>query len=615
LTGSHIARVFACGLVAMQAGCTLLKLEQDSRAYYESTVLVGRVDCASPCGGPIRIAAVPSEAPGSVEHHVLLHEAGGYELIVREGRYRVLAFADTNGNGRPDAGEPVAQLGQREPVAASGSGVVVGLDLLLQPGALEWPAGAVGSTPRSTQAGAPATLDSPALAASVGQHGYWSPMEAFKAGSGNVHFLEPYDPARTPVLFVHGAAGSAQDFRAVIAGLDRSRYQAWVYQYPSGAAVESMAYLLYWKLLNLRLRHNFPSLVVVAHSMGGLVVRSFLVNHGAEFPQLRLFVSISTPWGGEPSADLGVRHSPAVVPSWRDMQPDGDFMRTLFERRLPAHVQQVLYFGHKGGYSLMRPTTDGTVTLASQLRMPAQAEARLVVGFDEDHTSILGSPQMTAQLGALLSAFDPQGGRAGRLDLGFRWEAGAEPQPGTFPLVLQPEAGGEPMVLAVQAAPGRIGPIAPGRYVASLVAPGFASQPAFVPVALPDGETAALGFALRPQGMLAGYVGDDADSVRRPAGSWRPPHPLLRIRSITLEGAGIRRRLEPQAGGPDETLAHFARGADYAYRASFAFVNLPAGDYELTIEADGREPHRSRHGIVPGRPSPVSPIVMRPLAR
>jgi hypothetical protein len=414
---------------------------------------------------------------------------------------------------------------------------------------------------------------------------------------------------------VHGAAGSAQDFRALIDGLDRKRFQAWVYQYPSGAAVDSMAYLLYWKLLNLRLRHNFQSLVVVAHSMGGLVVRSFLVNHGAEFPQLRLFVSISTPWGGEPSADLGVRHSPAVVPSWRDMQPEGDFMRRLFERRLPAHVQQVLFFGHKGGYSLMRPTTDGTVTLASQLRMPAQAEARLVIGFDEDHTSILASSQVTAQLGALLAAFDPRGGRAGRIDLDFRWEAGAEPQPGTFTLVLQPEAGGEPMVLAVQGTAGPIGPIAAGRYAASLVAPGLSSQPAGVAVDVPGGAAAALTFALRPQGMLAGYVGDDGDSVRRPPGSWRPPHPSLRIRAITLEGAGARRRLEPQANGADQTLAHFARGADYAYRASFAFVNLPAGDYELTIEADGREPHRSRHTIVPGRPAPVSPIVMRPLAR
>lgn len=599
----------------MQAGCTLLKLDQDSRAYYESTVLVGRVDCASPCRGPIRIAAVPAAAPASMEHQVLLHEAGGYELIVREGRYRVLAFDDANGNGRPDGGESVAQLGQQEPVAASGSGVVVGLDLLLQAGALQWPPIAAGPAPRSTQAGAPASLDSPALAATAGEQGYWSPMEAFRAGSGNIHFLEPYDASRTPVLFVHGAAGSAQDFRAVIGGLDRTRFQAWVYQYPSGAAVDSMAYLLYWKLLNLRLRHGFQSLVVVAHSMGGLVVRSFLVNHGAEFPQLRLFVSISTPWGGEPSADLGVRHSPAVVPSWRDMQPDGEFMRALFERRLPAHVQQVLYFGHKGGYSLMRPNTDGTVTLASQLRMPAQAEAKLVVGFDEDHASILTSPQMAAQLSALLAAFDPRGGRAGRIDLDFRWEAGAQPQPGTFTLVLQPEAGGDPMVLAVEGAAGRIGPIGPGRYVASLVAPGFSSRPAFVPAIVDDGAAAALTFVLRPQGMLSGYVGDDGDSVRRPAGSWRPPHPSLRIRSITLEGAGIRRRLEPQADGGDQTLAHFARGADYAYRASFSFVNLPAGDYELTIEADGRAPHRSRHTVVPGRPAPVSPIVMRSAAR
>ena len=147
------------------------------------------------------------------------------------------------------------------------------------------------------------------------------------------------------------------------------------------------------------------------------------------------------------------------------------------------------------------------------------------------------------------------------------------------------------------------------------MAPGFAARPATLPIVVEPGSAAALHFVQRPQGTLAGYVGDDGDSLSRPAGSWRPPHPSLRIRSITLEGAGIRRRLEPQPGGIDEALAHFANGLDHAFRTSFSFVDLPAGSYELTIEADGREPHRSRHTIVPGRPAALSPIVMRPLPR
>ena len=125
--------------------------------------------------------------------------------------------------------------------------------------------------------------------------------------------------------------------------------------YPSGSSVASMSNLLYWKLLNLQLRHRYEHLVIVAHSMGGLVVRRFLLDNGANLPQIRRFISLSTPWAGEVSADSGVKLSPAVVPSWRDMQPDGPFMRSLFDRRLPATVEDDLLFGHRGTPGLWRP--------------------------------------------------------------------------------------------------------------------------------------------------------------------------------------------------------------------------------------------------------------------
>ena len=75
-------------------------------------------------------------------------------------------------------------------------------------------------------------------------------------------------------------------------------------------------------------------------------------------------------------------------------------MRSLFDRRLPAHVEYDLLFGHRGSPGLWRPNNDGAVTLASQLRRAAQEEGWVVFGFDEGHTSILVAPQVTAQLHA-----------------------------------------------------------------------------------------------------------------------------------------------------------------------------------------------------------------------
>lgn len=88
------------------------------------------------------------------------------------------------------------------------------------------------------------------------------------------------------------------------------------------------------------------------------------------------------------------------------MEPEGEYLKQLFVRPLPGSIDHSLLFGHRGGYSLLRPSSDGTVTLASQLRPQAQAEARLVMGFDEDHGSILSSPPVLAQVYRLLDTGD-----------------------------------------------------------------------------------------------------------------------------------------------------------------------------------------------------------------
>ncbi|ANQ83145.1 hypothetical protein dqs_0062 [Azoarcus olearius] len=609
------------------AGCTLIRLGDEAQAFYTSTVLVGRVAAPAGWSGPVIVAAHREEdgdAPPA--HRTLLHEAGGFELIVPAGDYRLFAFGDTNRNGRFDAGEPAGEYGGGKPVAASGSGVIALLDFALGDAAAAGAAArrAAGWPPldsrHSTQAGALAELDAPAFSAANGVDGYWAPMAFFRASGGNVYFLEPYDPARIPVLFVHGAAGSAQDWRYFYEHLDRSRYQAWIFQYPSGAAVDSMAYLLYWKLFNLQLRHRFERLHIVAHSMGGLVARSFLINHGSQVRGLGLFISISTPWAGEPTAALGVKHAPAVVPSWHDMAPGGSFMRALFARPLPAGLDYYLLFGHRGGYSLLRPNHDGTVTLASQLRQAAQAEARMIYGFDEDHVGILSSPQVLAQVQALLDshAGGPRADTAsgGQLRAAFTTADGVLPA-GVPLLVLQPLGEGArvaPITVPLAATDsGRsLGPFPPGDYAASLLVQGYRAEPARQPLHIGDGAAATARFRLLPRGELAGYVGDEADAVGNPAGSYRRPLDTVRIREVDLRGAGVQRTLRPLDTAADDALALHLRGEDSAERAHFAFFDLAAGDYELTIRADGYETHRSRHTVVPGQGGPMAPIVLQP---
>ncbi len=393
-------------LLMTLGGCSMARLQKEVEAMFKVSVVIGRVLAPAEWHGPVVVAAIQEDADKqTIAHHVLLHEPGGYELIIPDGRYRIVAFGDRDGNYAADAADPAAIV----PSIQVDGAPSIWLDLSLD---FDVAADVQASLPpamplpktHSAQAGAIADLDAREFSADAGRQGYWAPLDFVREIGGNVYFLEPYDPARDVVLFVHGASGSAQDFRHFYAQLDREQYQAWIFQYPSGAALDANTDLLYWKLLQLQARLTITRMNVVAHSMGGLLVRHFLTKYGAEFPQVDRFISISTPWAGEASASLGVKHSIAVIPSWRDMEPDGKFIRELFDRPLPSHVSHTLLFGHRGGYNAFRPTSDGAVTLASQLRPEAQANATQVFGFDEDHVSVLSSPQVLARVMSVLDA-------------------------------------------------------------------------------------------------------------------------------------------------------------------------------------------------------------------
>lgn len=601
------------------SGCTLLQLRSESQEFFSATVLAGRVSAESDWQGPIIVAAIQRQGrQPRIAHKVWLHELGGYELIVPEGTYDVLAFGDSDRDGVLDDDDPIATATE---IKASGSGILMMLDLTLTQSAAPerrklLPAISSPTSPHSTQVGAIADLDAPAFSAEEGRAGYWTPLESFRRVGGNIYFLEPYDPNRTPVLFVHGAAGSAQDWRYFYDQLDRTRYQAWFFQYPSGASLDSIAHLLYWKLRNAQARYPFARVHIVAHSMGGLVVRRFLLDHGMQFPQLGQFVTLSTPWGGEPAATLGVKHSPAVVPSWREMQPDGPFMQRLFAQRLPNEVTHTLLFGHRGGYNMLRPTTDGTVTLASQLRTAAQLEARLVMGFDEDHTSILASPEVFAQVVRVLDS-DQQEEAGGDLQVSIATHDARSALATVIPVLLLSRAGEgmrdeNPRVILLggDTKDTVVGPVPIGSYTARLFVPGFRVTPASADIFVGADGSSHLSFSLAAQGTLCTYVGDDGDAFTYPAGSYRPPHPTIEIERIVLRGANGARILEPRAGSEQDLWMSYADGRDDAIGAAFNFQNLEDGDYELEIVAKGYEPHTSTHRVRAGVVPPVSPIVM-----
>jgi pimeloyl-ACP methyl ester carboxylesterase len=95
-----------------------------------------------------------------------------------------------------------------------------------------------------------------------------------------LYFLEPYDPNRIPVVFVHGLASTPFTWVKTINGLQqdpevRKRYQPWVFGYATGNPILYSALRLREELAKVdKLYPNHLPYVVVGHSMGGMLTHA-----------------------------------------------------------------------------------------------------------------------------------------------------------------------------------------------------------------------------------------------------------------------------------------------------------------------------------------------------
>jgi pimeloyl-ACP methyl ester carboxylesterase len=98
--------------------------------------------------------------------------------------------------------------------------------------------------------------------------------------------LQPYDPARTPVILVHGLQETPASWTPMIDSLRnddwlRGHYQFWVYSYPSGYPYPYSAALFRQDLDGIdRAFPNHKRVVLIGHSMGGMICRLMITDAG-----------------------------------------------------------------------------------------------------------------------------------------------------------------------------------------------------------------------------------------------------------------------------------------------------------------------------------------------
>jgi pimeloyl-ACP methyl ester carboxylesterase len=226
--------------------------------------------------------------------------------------------------------------------------------------------------------------------------GMYDPAAFVEAAPMMFYALEEDLGYKIPVVFVHGIGGSAREFEAIVARLDRARYKPWFFHYPSGADLDRLARLFYDIFLSGKvIPATDAPMVVVAHSMGGLVAREAMnLASGADGEaRVALLISLASPFGGHPAAKTGVEKAPMVVPAWRDLDPGSAFVSELFRVPLSRATSHHLFYTYLGTEDPQdKRAGDGVVPLSSQLSAPAKAQAAAQHGFRSRHTEILSEP-------------------------------------------------------------------------------------------------------------------------------------------------------------------------------------------------------------------------------
>jgi pimeloyl-ACP methyl ester carboxylesterase len=387
--------------------------------------------------GPLVVVLV-RETPDGPEDDVVADtyvrvRSGSYAFPVAAGTYRVGAYEDRNRNGKYDPDESVARPLTADPVVVS-AGEVANYDVLIPtdgriPGLAESidVFGIVARTPEeqrafslwawTVQGEICEDLDDEKFGAEAGARGLWRIDDFMNEGVMGIYFMEPYDQDRIPVLFVHGISGYPQQFSVLIEALDRERFQAWFYFYPSGFNLgfpprSGISGHLSSLIERLQVRYDFDEMAIVAYSMGGLVSRGAILRYyeRTHRSDIRQLISISTPWGGDPSASR-IDEAPVELPLlFRDMNPGSDYQWWIFyedegketAKPLPPRTEFDLLFGfRKRGSSDV--SDDGIVSVNSALRIEAQKQARSIRGYDEGHVAILRNPDVAERVNQILA--------------------------------------------------------------------------------------------------------------------------------------------------------------------------------------------------------------------
>ena len=380
-------------------GCGIREAKDQANKIDMASLVSGQVNSAADTELPLYIQVYDTdEAIPALEAQVTTTSDGRYSIPLKPGKYFFISYVDANGNSKLDLGDSFSFLknnfGEIATLAIDSKKTLSGQDFdfkIFGPVEELMQFGEGHESRFRSNLGRQVSIEDAMFSRENASTGLWRPLDFVALVGGGLMQLQAYDPQKIPILFIHGINGTPVDFARLIQSLDASRYQPWVFYYPSGFPLDFVSDYLLDATEQMHHRFNFDELIVFAHSMGGLMARSFLMKQHASEPSYRItkVFTVNSPMLGMHSAEAGVRMSPVLVPVWRDLVPNSEYIQRVGTWKKPLMLDHYLIFSYLEGRG-----DDGVVPLGSQLPRFFQQEATQIRGFQSEHTALLSDPRL-----------------------------------------------------------------------------------------------------------------------------------------------------------------------------------------------------------------------------
>lgn len=148
-------------------------------------------------------------------------------------------------------------------------------------------------------------------------------------------------PNDSSVIFIHGMTGDLTHWDEMVSMLTpefKKRHDVYLFQYNWKDSIAINGRILYDSIMKAGLTNP----IIVAHSMGGLVARTYVAKGG----ELAMLVALGTPHLGTPLAKLANLFVFSGFPGPRDMATESPFINSLLANQQDAmHRNKYMVFG------------------------------------------------------------------------------------------------------------------------------------------------------------------------------------------------------------------------------------------------------------------------------